>query len=85
MADVALSSEEKHFIVSGIQQDFRSDGRSCHDYRYFTVETGVISSASGSAQVKLVRNFEREVFEFAPKAQSLPSLGLAYCKLLKQN
>ena len=38
----------------GIQQDFRTDGRCCSDYNYFTVETGVVNSTNGSAKVKLV-------------------------------
>ena len=54
MASLVLSEEEKHFIISGIEVDFRSDGRSCEDYRMISVETGVISTTSGSSQVKLV-------------------------------
>ncbi|XP_031560495.1 exosome complex exonuclease RRP42-like [Actinia tenebrosa] len=53
MADARLSCSERRFIVSGVQEDFRSDGRACEDYRYFEVETGIVSNTSGSARVKL--------------------------------
>lgn len=48
-----LSSFERTFIVNGVEQDFRSDGRSCHDYRHFEVETGIVSNTSGSARLRL--------------------------------
>ena len=54
MAAGLFSKEEKTFIIEGIQSDFRTDGRSCSDYRHFTVNSGTISSSNGSAQVKLV-------------------------------
>ena len=54
MADAMLSSFERTFIVNGVEQDFRSDGRSCHDYRHFEVETGIVSNTSGSARLRLV-------------------------------
>ena len=54
MAAGLFSKEEKTFIIEGIQSDFRTDGRCCNDYRHFTVNSGTISSANGSAQVKLV-------------------------------
>lgn len=50
-----LSSFERTFIVDGVEQDFRSDGRSCHDYRHFEVETGIVSNTSGSARLRLSR------------------------------
>lgn len=54
MADATLSVHETKFIVNGVEQDFRSDGRSCQDYRYFEVETGIVSNTSGSARLRLV-------------------------------
>jgi len=48
-----LSSFERTFIIGGVEQDFRSDGRSCHDYRHFEVETGIVSNTSGSARLRL--------------------------------
>ena len=49
-----MSTFERAYIVGGIEQDFRSDGRSCQDYRHFEVETGIVSNTSGSARLRLV-------------------------------
>ena len=54
MADTKVSTFERAYIVGGIEQDFRSDGRSCQDYRHFEVETGIVSNTSGSARLRLV-------------------------------
>ncbi|XP_021516861.1 exosome complex component RRP42 isoform X2 [Meriones unguiculatus] len=53
MASVALSEAEKIYIVHGVQEDLRVDGRGCEDYRCVEVETDVVSNTSGSARVKL--------------------------------
>ncbi|XP_004835117.1 exosome complex component RRP42 [Heterocephalus glaber] len=53
MASVSLSEAEKVYIVHGVQEDLRVDGRSCEDYRCAEVETGVVSNTSGSARVQL--------------------------------
>uniref|UniRef100_A0A663DWG1 Ribosomal RNA-processing protein 42 n=1 Tax=Aquila chrysaetos chrysaetos TaxID=223781 RepID=A0A663DWG1_AQUCH len=53
MASVVLSEAEKLYIVHGIQEDLRVDGRGCEDYRCAEVETDVVSNTSGSARVKL--------------------------------
>ncbi|CAH3193225.1 unnamed protein product [Porites evermanni] len=53
MADTTVSTFERAYIVGGIEQDFRSDGRSCQDYRHFEVETGIVSNTSGSARLRL--------------------------------
>ena len=49
-----LSRWEREYITSGVNEDFRADGRCCKDYRHFTLETGVVSNTSGSAKIKLV-------------------------------
>ena len=49
-----MSTFERAYIVGGIEQDFRSDGRCCQDYRHFEVETGIVSNTSGSARLRLV-------------------------------
>ena len=49
-----LSEFERAYVVDGIEKDFRSDGRSCQDYRHFEVETGIVSNTSGSARLRLV-------------------------------
>lgn len=51
----SLSCCEREYIISGVNEDFRTDGRSCKDYRNFTLETGVVSNTSGSAKIKLDR------------------------------
>ncbi|XP_035230745.1 exosome complex component RRP42-like [Stegodyphus dumicola] len=53
MANVTLQEAEKVFIIHGVQENFRGDGRSCFDYRMVELETGVIANCNGSALVKL--------------------------------
>ncbi|XP_060658993.1 exosome complex exonuclease RRP42 [Drosophila sulfurigaster albostrigata] len=53
MAYVALSEAEKTFILHGVEEDFRCDGRSRRDYRPMELETGLVSNASGSARLRL--------------------------------
>jgi len=53
MASITLSGEEKHYIITGVEDDFRNDGRSCEDYRRISVKTRVLSSTNGSADVTL--------------------------------
>lgn len=48
-----FSEAERIFIADGIAQDVRNDGRSREDFRPFTIETGIISQASGSARLQL--------------------------------
>ncbi|KAG5678251.1 hypothetical protein PVAND_007943 [Polypedilum vanderplanki] len=50
MAYNALSEAEKVFILHGIQDDFRNDGRSRRDFRPMELQTNVIASACGSAR-----------------------------------
>ncbi|CAG2194266.1 exosome complex component RRP42-like [Mytilus edulis] len=53
MVDALLSDAEKVFIIHGIQDNCREDGRGCEDYRHMTLETGVVSNTSGSSRVRL--------------------------------
>ncbi|XP_032528637.2 exosome complex component RRP42 isoform X1 [Danaus plexippus] len=53
MAGLLLSPSEKVYILHGIEDDFRSDGRSNIDYRPMELETDVVSHASGSARLRL--------------------------------
>ncbi|XP_047543784.1 exosome complex component RRP42 [Vanessa atalanta] len=53
MAGLLLSSTEKMYILHGVQDDYRSDGRSNIDYRPMELETDVVSHASGSARLRL--------------------------------
>lgn len=53
MATVLISEAEKMYIIHGIQENLRSDGRSCLEYRFVEIETGVVSNCSGSSHVRL--------------------------------
>uniref|UniRef100_A0A1A9YUE2 Ribosomal RNA-processing protein 42 n=1 Tax=Glossina morsitans morsitans TaxID=37546 RepID=A0A1A9YUE2_GLOMM len=53
MANIALSEAEKIFILHGVEEDFRADGRSCRDYRPMELETELVNNASGSARLRL--------------------------------
>jgi len=50
---VEISQSEKEYIISGINEDMRLDGRGCLDYRPFILETGLISQTNGSARLIL--------------------------------
>ncbi|KAM7342191.1 exosome complex component Rrp42 [Cochliomyia hominivorax] len=53
MANIALSEAEKTFILHGVEEDFRCDGRSRRDYRPMELECEVVNNASGSARLRL--------------------------------
>ncbi|XP_075165908.1 exosome complex component Rrp42 [Haematobia irritans] len=53
MANVALSEAEKTFILHGVEEDFRCDGRSRRDYRPMELECEMVNNASGSARLRL--------------------------------
>ena len=53
MAEVDLSEAERTYILHGVQDDLRVDGRACEDYRHMEMETGVVSNTNGSARLRL--------------------------------
>ncbi|KAG5463473.1 MAG: ribosomal protein S5 domain 2-type protein, partial [Olpidium bornovanus] len=53
MAPSLISPAEKDYIVRGAAADTRADGRARLDTRQITLETGVISHASGSARLRV--------------------------------
>ncbi|CAG7723076.1 unnamed protein product [Allacma fusca] len=53
MAEINLSDEEKYFIIVGVAQDIRADGRARLDYRSKEIEANVITNAHGSIRIKL--------------------------------
>ncbi|KAH3772642.1 exosome complex component RRP42-like [Dreissena polymorpha] len=53
MAEIHLSDAEKTFIIHGVQDNLREDGRGCEDYRHLEIETGLVSNTSGSAKIRL--------------------------------
>ena len=54
MSTLVLSEAEKAYIVAGVEDDFRTDGRSSEDFRTINIQTGIVSNTNGSAQVKIV-------------------------------
>ena len=48
-----ISPSEVDFILKGVDENIRADGRGRLDYRQVVLETGVISQASGSARCRL--------------------------------
>ncbi|XP_038070250.1 exosome complex component RRP42-like [Patiria miniata] len=53
MAKVQLSLGEKTFIIHGVQDGLRTDGRSCDAFRPMELECGVVSNTSGSSRLRL--------------------------------
>lgn len=53
MSSIVLSEAERTFILHGVEENFRVDGRSCRDYRPMELETELVSNASGSARLRL--------------------------------
>ncbi|XP_054712628.1 exosome complex exonuclease RRP42-like [Uloborus diversus] len=53
MANFVLQEAEKVYIVHGIQENLRGDGRNNMDYRMIEIETGVIPNSCGSAIIKI--------------------------------
>ncbi|GMT02817.1 hypothetical protein PENTCL1PPCAC_24991 [Pristionchus entomophagus] len=51
--DIRLSDAERVFIIHGIQEGLRNDGRSCGDYRPMWVERGVLATTDGSSRVRI--------------------------------
>ena len=49
-----LSESEKQFILGGVKDDVRSDGRCCRHVRHFDLKKGVVSNTSGSAMIERV-------------------------------
>ena len=54
MSLVTLSPFEQAYILSGIEAGVRADGRDRTQYRHFTIETGILPNANGSARLQLV-------------------------------
>jgi len=47
-----LAQSEKVFLIEGIQQGIRSDGRANHDCRPFSVHLGTVPEAFASCTIK---------------------------------
>ena len=53
MTSLLLSEAEKTFVLHGVEDNFRVDGRSRSDVRPMVLETDVVSHASGSCHLRL--------------------------------
>lgn len=53
MANVLISDAEKTFILHGVEDDLRCDGRTRCDYRPMEIETGIVTHANGSCRLRL--------------------------------
>lgn len=47
-----ISEAERRFLLDGVSQGFRNDGRGCFDYRKISFETGPIPSSTGSCRLR---------------------------------
>ncbi|CAH0546206.1 unnamed protein product [Brassicogethes aeneus] len=50
---MALCEAEKTFVLHGVEENFRIDGREREDYRPMELETSIVSHAFGSARLRL--------------------------------
>lgn len=53
MSSLSLSEAERTFIIHGVQDDLRVDGRHRDDFRHLELETGVVSNTNGSCRLRL--------------------------------
>lgn len=53
MANLAVSDSEKTFIIHGVEDNLRCDGRGCLDYRHIELELGAAPNCSGSSHVRI--------------------------------
>lgn len=51
-----LSETERKYILGGVRENVRADGRGCRDVRHFSLRLGVVSNTNGSALVERVRS-----------------------------
>ena len=47
----ALSPSERDYILAGVDQEMRADGRGRGDYRHVAIQTGFFEHTNGSARV----------------------------------
>ena len=48
-----ISDAEKKFIIGGVNEDIRTDGRTCSDFRIIEMETDCIATTNGSSRIRL--------------------------------
>jgi len=47
-----ISEAEQRFLLDGISQGIRNDGRGCFDYRRISFQMGIVPSATGSCRLR---------------------------------
>ena len=67
-----ISNAEREYIVGGVVDDLRNDGRGRLDYRQITIDLGVVPQSSGSARVRLgiIPRETTDVIVAVPSAES---------------
>ncbi|OQR79270.1 exosome complex component RRP42-like [Tropilaelaps mercedesae] len=53
MATTLVSDSERTFIIHGVEDNLRCDGRGCLDYRHIELELGAAPNCSGSSHVRI--------------------------------
>lgn len=56
MAAVLINDAERKFIVDGVEVNMRNDGRTCISYRPMELECDLVSTANGSARLRLANS-----------------------------
>jgi PREDICTED: similar to exosome complex exonuclease RRP42 len=78
MTELKLSEAEKCYLISGINDDFRTDGRQCLDRQEIDIDIDLVPSCAGSAQVRsgnsqvlvgIKMNLEKPLFEEPKKGK----------------
>lgn len=53
MASLLVSDSERTFIIHGVEDNLRCDGRGCLEYRHIEMELGTAPNCSGSSHVRI--------------------------------
>lgn len=83
MNPVSISSSEKQYIAEGVAQDVRNDGRQRLDYRHFSLKTGVIAHANGSARITMDGSdiLVTVIYEVGTPDDNQPNQGKIMCSV----
>ena len=83
-AAMRLSSSERDFLLRGVEQGLRADGRGRHDFRSFELETGLAPQTNGSARLRcphshtdIVVGVKLEIAEPKPQQPAEGYLGFS--------
>ncbi|EFP00751.1 CRE-EXOS-7 protein [Caenorhabditis remanei] len=82
--EVHISDDEKLFLIHGVEQDIRNDGRACADFRPMILERGVLSGTNGSCRVQLgqttdvLAGIKLELEAYDPIAEKQPKQPMSF-------